>query len=160
MAIKKRLTPEQRAKKLITPQHRRALRHPLIRSLCYNNFDPTPIAVLDAIGIVKSWKGATWTQKVLVLALDLIMDKAFGIEVLDPDTYNRLQDHIANNENKMQDASPRVWHTWIWDIYHDGYHLQDMEAGDLELPKLLRPKRKLAKTVATPKKRKLRKLKR
>lgn len=136
MPIRKRLTEKERIKRQLPKGWSRAIKHPLVAKLCYNGvpFDPTPKNIVRAISQTKSWKGASWTEKVFVQALDLIMEKAFGVGILEPEAYNRLQDHLINNDTKIQVADFRTWHVWLWDIYHDGYKLQDMETGDLELP--------------------------
>lgn len=150
MPIKRRLNPEQRAKKIITPQHRRTLRHPLMQKICYGGaFEPTAVNMAEAIQLTKSWKGASWTQKVFVQALDILMEKAFDISVLDPETYNRLQEHLKNNDDKMYAANWRIWHIWVWDVYHDHYRLHDMAPGDLTLPTPPKVKRKKVLPVVT-----------
>lgn len=152
MPIAQRLTPEQRLNKTLPKGWRSALRHPLIQKLCYGGaFNPTPANISQAIKLTKSWKGASWAEKVFVLALDIIMEKGLGVSVLDPDTYNRLNEHLANNDNKMQAANWRIWHTWCWDIYHDGYGLLDLEEGELDLP---RPRRIVKKKLVKARKRK------
>lgn len=164
MPIKKRLTEAQRLKRQLPKGWRNALRHPLLAKICYRNelFNPTPANIVKAINQTKGWKGATWAEKVFVQALDLIMEKAYGVGILDVDAYNRLQDHLIGNDNKMQAYDWRIWHTWLWDIYHDHYKLQDMEAGDLELPEPPKPVLKLKRKVvpkptpkAKPKRRKV-----
>lgn len=138
MAIKKRLTPEQRAQAMLPTGWRRALRHDLLKKQYYKQQRPTAIEVASAINMVKGWKGATWDQKVFVMSLDMIMEKAFGQGILDPDTYNRLSEHLYNNEPKIQAASFTAWHVYVWDIYHDGFGLDDMKPGELYLPPLLK----------------------
>lgn len=143
MAFIKRTTPEQRAKKIVTVKYRRALKHPLLKKLCYgvSGFDPTPMNIVNAIELTKKWKGATYQQKVVTLALDIVLEKAFGEGILEPGTYNRLQDHLESNDTKILAENFTVWQTWMWDIYHDYYGLYDINPGELELPKLTTPKR-------------------
>jgi hypothetical protein len=149
MPIKRRLSDEERLQRQLPKNWDKALHHPLLAKLCYKRtaFDPTPANIVRAINMTKGWKGATYTEKVFVQALDLVLEKAYGIPVLEPDTYNRLQDHLINNEDKIAKESLLAWQVWVWDIYHDHYKLQDMEAGELHipLPVLTKPKRKLKK---------------
>lgn len=158
MPIAKRLTEAERLNRILPKGWRSAIQHPIIKKLIHGGFDPSPRSIVNAINTTKTWKGATWEQKVFVHALDIILEKAYGEGILDVDAYNRLQDHLTNNEHKMQASDWRVWHIWVWDVYHDHFKLHDMEPGELVLPspkKRLpikkkrpvkkRPKRKVAK---------------
>ena len=135
MAFKKRLTEAQRLKKQLPKGWKHTLAHPLMQKLTYgtDGFKPTPQNVIKAIRLTKSWKGASYQEKLFVLCLDLLMEKAYGQGVLDPDNYNRLQDHMENNQDKVQAESMKTWQTWCWDYYNDYYGLQDVEDGTLTL---------------------------
>ena len=122
--------------------------------MVYHGFDTSPKHVVATINAVKSWKGASWNQKVFVQALDLLLEKAYDRSLLDPDTYNRLQEHLHSNEHKMQAADWLAHHVWVWDIYHDYFKLQNVENGTLTLPELFKTKKR---PIKKPPKKKLRK---
>jgi hypothetical protein len=149
MPIKRRLSEAERLKKALPKGWRSTLAHPLMQKITHNKtFDPTPKNVIKAIKLTKSWKGASYTEKLFVMILDLLMEKAYGRGVLDPDTYNRLQDHMESNQGKIQAESYGIWMTWCWDYYHDHYGLQNVEDGTLVLPstvnvRKVKPKMKL-----------------
>lgn len=155
MVIKKRLTEKERLKKQLPSGWKATLAHPLMKKISYgvNGFKPTPQNVLAAIKLTKSWKGATFQQKLFVLCLDLLMEKAYGQGVLDPDTYNRLQDHMESNQSKMQSENMSVWQTWCWDYYNDHYKLQEVEDGELLLPRTVNTRK--VKPLVKAKRRKL-----
>ena len=133
MPIKKRLTEKQRLTRSLPKGWKSALRHPLLKALTHaDHFNPTPINVSKAISTVSSWRGASDVEKVFVLALDLVMEKAYGEGVLSESNYNRLWDHLVNNEHKLDTWARQ---TFLWDIYHDHYGLVPLENGALELPK-------------------------
>jgi hypothetical protein len=151
MAFKKRLSTEERAKKRkqrliasLPKGWKAALNHKLLRHVCaFQHFDPTPENILEAIAIVKSFRGASDIQKVFVLAFDIVLEKGTGEGVLSPDAYNRLWDHLISNENKLDYWSQMIWR---WDIYHDSYGLTKYEPGQLALaepPRKIKLKRKL-----------------
>lgn len=143
MPIVKRLSPEERLKKQLPKGWKATLAHPLMKKITYgpSGFNPTPKNVVQAINITKSWKGATYQQKLFVLCLDLLMEKAYGRSVLDPDNYNRLQDHMESNQDKMQSKEMSVWMIWCWDYYHDFYKLHDLENGTLVLRRTVNRKK-------------------
>lgn len=155
MPIKKRLTAEERIKKQLPKGWRSALTHPLMKKQTYGvwGFDPTPKNIAEAIRLTKGWKGASFQQKLFVITLDLIMEKAFDRAVLEPDTYIRLQDHLESNQEKMRSESNTTWQTWCWDYYNDSYGLENFEAGTLLLETPI--KRKLKKKPVTIKRRKI-----
>ena len=138
MPIKRRLSEKERLKKQLPHGWNKALEHPLMKKLTHGDsgFNPTPRNVIQAINRTKGWKGATYKEKLFVLCLDLIMEKAYGEGkgVIDPYTYNRLQDHMESNQTKMQAESMIIWMTWCWDYYHDHYRLFNTKDGSLELP--------------------------
>jgi hypothetical protein len=135
MPIKKRLSEDQRIKKQLPKHWRAAFRHPLLKKFTYGNgWTLTPKSLAHAIEKTAKWKGASYTEKCLVLALDTILEKSHGISVLEPETYNRLQAHLESSQTKIEAENFRAWHIWCWDIYHDHYRLHDMEVGDLRLP--------------------------
>lgn len=143
MPIKKRLSTKQRLNRQLPKGWRNTLQHPIMKKLIYDgSIDTSTESVVAVLKSVKGWKGASWREKVFILALDLIMEKSTGKSLLDPDAYNRLQDHLTNNEHKMY-ADNTAWMTYIWDIYHDHYKLQKMETGDLRLDS--KPKLKITK---------------
>lgn len=150
MPIAKRLSQEERVKKQLPKGWSRASKHPLIQKLCYGR-KVSNADVVQAIAMTRKWKGATWWQKVFTISLDLVLEKAFGEGILAPDIYNRLQDHLENNENKIHNEDIRTWMTYMWDFYHDHYGLHEMEPGDLELPK---PVRKIKKSKRLKRRRK------
>jgi len=134
MAIKKRLSESERLRKQLPKGWRRTLNHPLMKKIIYNgNFDPQPRNVVKAIRLTKGWRGASYTEKLFVLCLDLLMEKVYGEGILDVDTYNRLQDHMQSNQAKMQNESLSTWMVWSWDYYHDHCKLFDIPDGSLEL---------------------------
>lgn len=143
MAIAKRLSAEERADKAekrlresLPKGWDRATLHPLLLKICYDKrFEPTAYNVFNAIRTVKGWRGATDTEKVFVLALDLVMEKAFGEGVIEPDTYNRLWDHLLNNEENLEFYPKQVF---LWDIFNDHYGLNNIEPGGLHLPERFR----------------------
>jgi|SRR6056297_761650 len=141
MPIKKRLTEQQRLRKQLPKGWRRAVEHPLIKKL---PIKPTPQYIAKAIKTTKSWKGASWDQKIFTVCLDLVLDKAFDQPLLELEAFNRLQEHIENNQSKIYRDDWRAWHVWIWDVYHDGMGLFDMEAGTLRLPEIA-PKKRIKK---------------
>lgn len=144
MPIKRRLTDDQRLRRQLPKGWKAAIRHPLLSQLCYGatSFDPTPANIVKAIITTKSWKGASWREKVFVLCLDIVLERAFGVTVLEPDNYNRLQEHLTNNNEKLYVGDWQAWHVFIWDVYHDGMGLLNMEPGDLALAPVKPPKRK------------------
>lgn len=156
MPFKKRLSDTQRLKKQLPKGWRATLAHPLMKKITYGSygFKPTPQNVIKAIKLTKSWKGASYTEKLFVLCLDLLMEKAYGKGVLDPDTYNRLQDHMESNQGKVQTESMSIWMIWCWDYYHDHYKLFDMEDGSLILPTTVNVPR--VRSKVKPKRKKLR----
>lgn len=154
MPIKKRLTEKERLKKQLPKGWEQTLVHPLMRKVTHaGNFDPTPANAVKAIRLTKGWKGASYTEKLFVLCLDLLMEKAFGYGVLDPDNYNRLQDHMENSQGKMQAESFSTWMTWCWDYYHDHFGLHNLEGGTLALPVTVKVRR--VKPKMKPKRKKL-----
>lgn len=149
MPIKKRLSETERVRKQLPDGWRHAINHPLMRKQCYGHtgFDASPKNIVTAINMVKGWRGATFQQKLFVITLDLIMEKAYGEGLLDPDNYNRLQEHLDNNQDKMKAENHNVWQTWCWDFYHDHYGLQKYNAGALILEELPKPKKKIVKKI-------------
>ena len=143
MPIQKRLTEAQRKRERsrrlsqsLPKGWKQAIRHDLIQRLTYNrNFDQSAEGVDRAIRRVTGWKGASDIEKVFVLALDLLLEKGTGEGVLDPDQYNRLWEHLLRNDDKLE-FGPRQ--TFIWDIYHDHFKLNNYEAGELSLPEIPR----------------------
>lgn len=146
MPIKRRLTEDERLKRQLPKNWRSAFRHPLLQKFTYGNgWTLTPRNLLRAIDTTVKWKGASYTEKAIVLALDIILERAYGTPLLEPETYNRLQDHLENNQHKIQAENFRAWHIWCWDIYHDHYKLYDMEPGTLELPTIPKQVKKIVR---------------
>lgn len=150
MGIKKRLTNDQRVKRQLPKGWKAALTHPLMQKASRASGITKPKHIVDAIYLTSKWKGATWGQKVFVLALDTVMEKAFDKAILTPDNYNRLQEHLMTNDDKMFAASFLPWMIWCWDLHHDHYKLHDLANGELSLrtpktaPKHI-PRRRLKK---------------
>lgn len=136
MPIKRRLTPEEQLKKKLPKGWRTTIRHPLLAKMTYGDvplFEPTPENVVAAITRTRGWKGASWAEKVFTIAFDLVSEKGHGEGVLDVDTYNRLQEHLQNNDDKLRKDDWRLWHLWIWDVFHDHYGIYDLQPGELDL---------------------------
>lgn len=149
MAIKKRLSAEERIKKRLPKGWRACLKHPLMQKLCFTGkFDPTPVNVDTAIGMTKSWKGATYQQKAFTHVLDILLEKSGRKGILTAEQYERLQDHLTLNLDKIEQSDWHTWHIWLWDVYHDFYRLHDLETGGLTLPTPTRAK--LTQRVSTP----------
>lgn len=165
MPIKKRPSQKQRIKRKLPKGYRAVLRHPLLCKLTYGDnpiYNPGPEELIRAIDLTKKWKGASWEQKIFVLAFDLVLEKATGTGVLDAATADRLHSHLESNQSKIQSASYGAWMLWCWDIWHDHYGLYDIEAGELDLPKPItasKPRKRVKPKPAAPAKPKRKRIK-
>lgn len=149
MAIVKRSTPEERAKKELGINYKRALRHPLLQSLAYIGYDTSPIKVTKALANVRGWKGASYEDKTFIYLLASIMWRGFGTKLLTNENYDRLGKHLREHAADLLAKCHLGYHqAVVW----DAPTLRMFGEGQMQLPQL-KTLRKPKKTVKPKKKR-------
>jgi hypothetical protein len=154
MAIQKRSTPEDRAKKLLGNKYKASLRHrnvvPLVR---FAKFDASPLNIMRAIEEVRGWKGASYLDKVFVYILCSVMWRGSGESYLTDANFDRLREHLENKEEEILSTNGAVVHgVMLW----DERQLRRYNKGGMPLPTIKRTKVRLTpKPKAKPKRRRL-----
>jgi hypothetical protein len=145
MAIKRRLTDEERFQTEVGPNWKQALLHPLLYGMVqFAKYPSDPASITKAIGRVRSWKGAHYTDKVFVFLLASVLYRANGESFLQNAAYDKLRDHLFRHEQDVLESCGLHFHgPMVW----DHRKLTKVTPGELSLPAAAgkKPKRKKLK---------------
>jgi hypothetical protein len=146
VAIKKRLTDEERLSTALGKNWRRMLRHEYLAGMIKFAHYPTDTAsIKKAFSAVNAWKGASYPDKVFIYVLCNLLWRCNGSSPLSDPNYDRLGKHLAEKWGEVLSAGVIYSDVFMWQLPK----ISAFKAGTMPAPPPLRP-RLAPKASSTP----------